>query len=134
MAETVNVDHVSEFVVEKLLQYSEEIAQKSKKAIDLTAKELQQAVVQDSPREKKKSKRSKRYYQGWKTKVEYEDADSKRIRLRNTNYPTLTWLLEFGHLTKDGKNRIASQPHILTNKEKAVETLKKRIKEAVENG
>ena len=133
MAETIKADHVAEFVVEKLLQYTEEIAQKSKKAIDLTAKELQQAVVRDSPRGKK-SKRSKRYYQGWKTKVEYEDADSKRIRLRNTDYPTLTWLLEFGHLTKDGKNRLAPQPHILANKVKAIETLKNRIKEAVENG
>lgn len=91
-----NVD-VEAFELDITLDFEDKVKQRG----DLTANEIRK----NSP--KKRSKYSK----GWTSKY---DASKKEVTVYNETAPTLTHLLENGHLTKSFRNktRIKPQPHI----------------------
>lgn len=65
-------------------------------------KELAREIEYKSP------KRTGKYAKGWTSKY---DKNKKESTIYNEESPTLTHLLEFGHLTKN-KKRLSPNPHI----------------------
>lgn len=126
MARTASLYDISAVIAEELQKYSEEVTAKVKQVVDEVAEELVENLKQDSP------KRTGAYAKGWTSKTEYEDKQTKRVRVYNKSHYQLTHLLEYGH-AKRGGGRVAGIPHIKPNEEKAIAELERRIEEAIKN-
>lgn len=105
-------------------EYKGNITEAVKAAQDTTAKETVEKLKTSSPNGKGKTKK---YKDGWAVKRE-----GRQVIVYNKNKPSLTHLLENGHLTKNG-GRTRAQKHIKPAEEFASKTFVKKIKEALEN-
>lgn len=125
MADIVcSIDNIASVLADELSQYSEEVAEEVKQAVDDVSQELVENIKKDSP------KKTGKYAKGWTSKVEYESKTDKRIRVYNKTDYQLTHLLEYGHAKQNG-GRVEGKAHIRPNEEKAIKQLEKKIEEAV---
>ena len=122
-----NVDDLTAELMADLSQYTNEVSEAVKKAVDEVAKECKENIQADSPT------KTGKYKKGWKVKTTFEDTLQKRATVYNSTYGRLTHLLENGHALKRG-GRTRAFPHIKKNEQKAVIELEKRVKEAIKNG
>lgn len=124
----VSADDLGTALADILAQYSGDVHEKVKEAIDKTADELVTSLEADSP--DSGQARRKKYRKGWAKKVMYENEREKRVTVHNKTAYQLTHLLENGHAKRGGNGRTAAIVHIKPNEEKANEKLLERIKEA----
>ena len=89
------------------------------------AKKAAEKIAANSPSDPKTD--FKKYRDGWKVKTEYENSESIEIIVYNANKPTLTWLLEKGHIGVDGK-RVSGKPHIEKNTDEQAKELLEELK------
>lgn len=106
-----------------LEDYSDEIIKISNEAIDETAKEAIEELKSSGDFKDKRGK----YRKGWKVKSGSSFLGVKGAIIHNKEYQ-LTHLLEYGHLTRNGK-RTRAFPHISKVEEKLGEKLERKIKE-----
>jgi hypothetical protein len=121
---------VSAAIASTLSQYSRDVCDDVKKAIDLTTKELLQGIKKDS-RTKFRQHRGK-YTKGWRQRTEYENNTQKRTRVYNATDYQLTHLLEKKRYNRGRTSTIPGRPHIEPNEKKASQTLEDRVIKAVE--
>lgn len=124
MAAGINIDNLAAAIAKGLEEYSEEVTQAIKKAVDDTAKEAADELKQKSP------KRTGAYGKDWTSKKAYEDSRSKRATVYNKKRYRLTHLLEYGHALRGG-GRVDPRPHIKEIEEKAIKDFEARIKEGI---
>jgi hypothetical protein len=93
-----------------LTKETTEIARKSKSLCKKHARKCAEKISQASPKD------SGDYVKGWGTKNEYENSWACETIVYNKKKPTLTWLLEKGHIASDG-SRTKAYPHIEKNEE-----------------
>ena len=91
-------------------------------AAEDTAKELCANLKASSP------KRTGKYAKGWAVTRE-----GNTFITHNKTRPTLTHLLENGHMTRGGR-RVSGQPHIAPNEQKAIETFEEKVEKILEGG
>lgn len=124
----IEINKLSEIIIKELADYTKDIAEEVKEAVDETAKELLSNIKNDAP------KRTGKYKKHMKIKTSYESKYEKRVTWYVSGaYYRLPHLLERGH-AKRGGGRTKAFPHIVKNEEKAEENLEKRVKKIIKNG
>ena len=118
MANT-NISELSATIMKELKAYSDDIAEEIKKEANRVAKECVDELKETSPKDTGK------YSKSWKTKVEYENRRSIRIKIYNTE-SQLTHLLEKGH-AKVGGGRVREIPHIEPAEQNAVDKFQRAV-------
>lgn len=118
MANT-NISDLSATIMKELKAYSDDIAEEIKKEAKRVAKECVDELKETSPKDTGK------YSKSWKTKVEYENRQSIRIKIHNTE-SQLTHLLEKGH-AKVGGGRVRAIPHIEPAEQNAVDKFQRAV-------
>lgn len=124
-----SVDELAAAIAMQLSQYNDEVAREVKQACSDTANELKTDIMQDAPINYK-AKNIGRYKKGWRIKKAFEDKDNIRLVVYQGAQPSLTHLLEYGHLNRDG-SRTEGKPHIRNNEEQAKQRLVRLIKVAI---
>jgi len=116
----ISVDNLSSEISATLLEYSKDVADGTKRAVDEVAKEATKELKQTSP------VLTGDYKKGWTKKVAFESSRTKRTTVYNrTNYQ-ITHLLEYGHASRLG-GRVKPVVHIKPVEEEAVTELMKKI-------
>jgi len=110
--------------------FSDEVFEKTKKAVDTVTKEMADEIKSKIPFKQ----RTKKYVKAFKTKTSYEDKRNKR----NTWYVSgkqyrLTHLLERSHKNQNGTYSKAF-PHVIYGEELAQRRLPEEIKKEIEEG
>lgn len=122
-----SIENLTAELMADLSQYTAEVSEAVKKAVDEVAKECKENIQADSP------VKTGKYKKGWKVKTTFEDNLQKHVTVYNSTYGRLTHLLENGHALKRG-GRTRAFPHIKKNEQKSVIELEKKVREAIENG
>lgn len=121
---TVDVDGLSDAVMEQLKQYS--IA--TQKEINAAAKEVGKACAKQLRRTSPKGQGE--YAKGWTSTVAYESLDDVRVVVHNKAKPQIVHLLEHGHAKVNG-GRVPGIPHVAPAEENAAESFTRKVEEAL---
>lgn len=128
MAKKIEIPELVIEIEKQLKEYSLDVADALKKEIKDEAKRAVRRLKQISPKGESKKKK---YAKGWRYKVNYEDMNDIRITIYNANKPSLTHLLENGHLVVQGKrkgDRVEGRPHIRIVEKEIEENLDASVK------
>lgn len=123
----IQIDELGAAISAELNNYSKEVAEGLKKAVDTTAKELLKNIRADAPVKEGDYKKA----MALKTQIDTITGKSVIWYVKAPHYRK-THLLEKGH-AKRGGGRVRAYPHIEKNNEKAKQDLEKRVKEVIEN-
>lgn len=104
-----------------LTEYTKEVKDGINKKADELSKEAVEKLKSTSP------KKTGKYAKGWKTTKE-----GNTITIHNATSGQLTHLLEFGHVTRNGRSRTAAQPHIAPVEEWLNKTYEDEVKKIIE--
>lgn len=116
----VNIEQIAKEVAKGLMQYSQDIADGMKEAVDEVAGETVEIIKKGAP------VRTGKYRKGWTKKKAYESSRSKRNIVHNKKRYRLTHLLEHGHASKYG-GRVRAIPHIAMAEEEAKRSLEDKV-------
>lgn len=125
----VGVDGLADLIAEYMDNYSQDVTDGVKKAIDTVADEVNQEIKSHISFKQHSGK----YVKAFRLKTEYEDRYNKRKiwHVANGQY-RLTHLLEKGHALRNG-GRAEAYPHIKYGEELAQKRMEELAREAVEN-
>lgn len=123
MANTINIEELSNALTEEIQKYKNEIEVATEKIIKDISKDIVKRVKENSP--VRTPVRKDNYRSGWAMRKE-----GNRYLIYNKNHPQIVHLLEFGHLSRNGK-RVEGKLNLIKQYNKAMEDLPKRIKESV---
>ncbi len=127
MSKKINVEEIQVEIAKVLEEYTEDVEREIKKEIDRTARAVRDEIESKAPR------KTGVYAKGFKIKK--DDIRSKTVRIiYNATKPSLTHLLEKGHLKRGGKGRVRAIPHIIPAYLKHVDKMEKNIEEIIKNG
>ncbi len=120
----INVDNLAAELAAGLTEYSDEITETIKNAVEEVSKSAVEELKKTSPT------RTGAYAKDWAAKKAYEDTRSKRKTVYNKKHYQLTHLLEFGHAKRNG-GRVAAVPHIKAVEEKVAQEFEEAIKRGI---
>lgn len=111
----VSADSFEQAIKKLLAEYDDEVNETLKEVIPEVAKEGAKKLKDTSPRNET-SKKKRKYYRGWAVQLEEGRMVTKATIYGKTGTYQLAHLLEFGHVTKNGKDRVyprtPAHPHI----------------------
>ena len=125
----VKPEDLGEALADRLIAFTEDVAEAVKADVDLTMKELLKKVKADAPVRTgtyKKSIRAKLLRENFYTKV-------RILYVKNPHYK-LTHLLDNGHKNNWTGKRVKAYPHMEKNCDEAMERFQKRVEEDIKNG
>lgn len=124
----IDIDNLADTIVETLSNYTQDVADEVKKAIDVVADETNEEIKNHITFKQHTGK----YVKAFRIKTSYEDRFEKRKTwyVANGQY-RLTHLLENGHALRQG-GRTQAFPHIRFGEELAQKRLEELTKEAIE--
>ena len=117
----IDIERLAEELAAGLLEYSDEVTQVVKKAVEDVSKSTASELKTTAP------KRTGAYAKDWTSRKSYEDRRSKRKTVHNKDHYQLTHLLEFGHAKRNG-GRVPAKAHIKEAEEKAQQELEAEIR------
>lgn len=121
----ISINELSDAINDVLSNYSEEVTEKTKKAVDRAAKDCMDTIKQHI----EFKQHTGDYVKSFKLKTAYEDKYNKRKTwYASGDQYRLTHLLEKGHALRRG-GRTRAYPHIQYGEEIAKQNLPKYIKE-----
>lgn len=121
----IPVDKMADAIKKELGEYSDKVAEGTKKVVDRVAKEAADDLRQTGP------VRTGKYRKGWTTSESFENVRTKRDTVHNRSRYQLTHLLENGH-AKRGGGRVAARVHISPVEAKIEKKLEDGIKEVAQ--
>jgi len=126
---TVKIDELADVIAEYMNNYTQDITDGVKKAVDIVSKEVNDEIKNHITFKQRTGK----YVKAFRIKTSYED----RYNKRNTWYVAaphyrLTHLLENGHALRSG-GRTRAFPHIKYGEELAKKRMEELAKEAIED-
>ena len=114
--------------LEKILKdYKQEVAESIEKAYADKAGELAKERKRTSPRD------TGDYAKGW-AKKKQRMAGGVSYLVYNKDKPQITHLLEYGHLKRDGVNRVDGIPHIGPARDRIEKELEEEIADIIRRG
>jgi hypothetical protein len=113
---SIKISDLVNEIAESLTEEYADLQEKINVTAEETAKELCENLKSQSPKNKGK------YAKGWAVKRE-----GNTFIAHNKNRPTLTHLLENGHMNRNG-TRTHGQPHIAPNEEKAAVDFEEKVR------
>lgn len=119
------IEELAKQLAQGLAEYSDEVAQEVKKAID----EETDAGVKEMM--KKSPVLTGSYAKGWKRGTPYESKRSKRNKIYNKTDYQLTHLLEYPHVGRNGRI-VQPNAHIAKIDSDIQKNLEKKIKAVIE--
>lgn len=102
----IKVDELSDAIMNALMNYADDIEEKTKAAIDKKTNE----VIRSLRKNPSVPISTGAYKKGFQKKTVAEGRGYKRNRISNKKYQ-ITHLLEHGHLTRNGTSRSRAFPH-----------------------
>lgn len=124
MSKTIKADQLTKELTKALESYSDDISEVVEEVSNNVGKEAIEEIKQLSP------KKRGNYSKGWSLKKDQLGKSKYCIKIHNkTNYQ-LTHLLEFGHVTKNGK-RTKAIPHIRPVEEKYSKKYEQELKRKI---
>ena len=126
---TTNIDDLASMIVKELENYSQDVTDELKKAVDIVAVEVNKEIKNHVTF----TEHSGKYVKSFRIKKTFENKFSKTNtwHVVNGQY-RLTHLLENGHALKQG-GRTEAFPHIKFGEELARKRMEELTKEAIEN-
>ncbi|SKA99786.1 hypothetical protein SAMN05443428_13811 [Caloramator quimbayensis] len=125
----IKIDNLAEVISKELENYSQNVTDGIKKAIDKVADETNEEIKKHITFKQHTGK----YVKSFRLKVSYEDRYNKRKTWYVANgQHRLTHLLEYGHALRTG-GRAKAFPHIQYGEELAKKQMEELAKEAIEN-
>ena len=104
------------------------ISSNSDKIAKKHAAKLAGAIKDASPYDPKDTGPKGHYKEGWKSRKGYSSIDHHEYDVYNSKKPSLTHLLEHGHIAANGL-RVGVRPHIVANADAEIEAYIEDIKE-----
>lgn len=121
MAHKVKIKDLADVIISGLNDYADLTGDEVKKAVRATAKSIKEDIRENAP------KRTGEYANSWTTKVTEETSESISITVYSKSRYYIAHLLEHGHAKRNGKGRVAAQPHITPAQERGEKMLKAEI-------
>lgn len=127
--DTINIDGLADLISEYMDNYSQDVTDGVKKAVDTVAVEVNQEIKNHITFKQPTGK----YVKAFRIKTVFEDRYNKRNtwHVANPHY-RLTHLLENGHALRQG-GRSEAYPHIKYGEELAQKRMEELAKEAIED-
>lgn len=123
----VKVSEMGNELMNILMNYSEDVANATKKAVDEVANGVMNEVKSHT------TWNDKAYTSYYELKTIYDNERGKYIIWHVKNpYYRLTHLLELGHLTRDGRSYSKKYPHVIYGQKYAENNLERVVKEKIE--
>ncbi|KAF0226176.1 MAG: hypothetical protein FD179_1007 [Erysipelotrichaceae bacterium] len=125
------IDDFARAIKEALVEYSEEVAEATKVAVEIVAKEVNEEIKRRVSF--KRTNRTNEYVKSFRVKTTGESRfnKSKTWFVANGQH-RLTHLLENGHATKNG-GRTKAYPHIKYGEDLALRRLPELVEEGIKN-
>ncbi len=121
MAHKVNIKDLADVIISGLNDYADLTGDEVKKAVRATAKSIKEDIHENAPKD------NGDYADSWATKVTEETSESINITVYSKTKYYLTHLLEHGHVTRNGEDKVAAQPHIIPAQERGEKMLEAEI-------
>ncbi len=122
MAHKVKIKDLADVIISGLNDYADLTGDEVKKAVRVTAKSVKEDIRENAP------KRTGEYAESWATKVTEETSQSISITVHSKSKYYIAHLLEHGHAKRNGKGRVAAQPHIIPAQKRGEKTLEAEIR------
>lgn len=122
----VKIEALAQAVAAELVGYSGKVTEELKREIKQAAEECKAQIQLNAP------SRTGKYKRGWAVKTAYESAEDLRVLVYNRSAPSLTQLLENGHVIKNGTGRVYGRtkayPHIVQAEQAAARRLEQKAR------
>lgn len=125
MGQNIEIDQLSEAVMERLRAYAALTTEQVKQAVKETGDFVRDEIKASAPKD------TGAYADSWAVKKQTETSNSLCVVVHSKNRYQLTHLLEFGH-AKRGGGRVAAQPHIAQAEESGIQQLEDNLQKALE--
>lgn len=127
MAKKVKIDEAASTIVKMLSEWSQDVADATKKAATETGKETVQDLRQTSPRRPNGGA----YANSWSYKKLEEDRYGVQGVVYNKKHYRLTHLLEKGHANARGGGRTPAHPHIKPAEDRAIASFEEKTRKYI---
>ncbi|MDF2985732.1 MAG: hypothetical protein K0R50_1242 [Eubacterium sp.] len=122
------VNDLSSLIITELINYSEEVTEKVKQAVDTVSREVNSEIKNKIPFNQHTGK----YVKAFRVKTVYENNNGKKSVWHVVNgQHRLTHLLEHGHAKRNG-GRVKEYPHIRYGEELAIKRMEELTRGAIE--
>lgn len=120
------VDQLAQAIAVEIAGYTQQVTDEIKQEIRETAEACKTQIQLNSPT------RTGEYKRGWAIKTAYESDADLRVVIYNRKKPSLTQLLENGHVIKNGTGRVYGRakayPHIAAAEQEAARRLEQKAR------
>ena len=128
MAKTIQANELASEITKMLSEYTEEVTEISKEVVDRVAQGTFDEVKRHIDWNDKK------YSRHFELTTSFENKRNKRRTwFVKSPYYRLTHLLEFGHITRDGKTYTRKFPHVRFGDEYVQNNFERELREEIEN-
>lgn len=124
----VPIDKMSDEIVRLMSEYSADVTEATKRAVNETSAEAVKDLKRTSPR---RESTGGAYAKSWTRKKTEETKTGLGNVIYNKQHYRLTHLLEFGHANARGGGRTPAHPHIGSAEARANDLLSEKTKEYI---
>lgn len=122
----ISIDELADVLKDTLTEYGQKIVKKVDEAGEKITKKTVKKLKETSP------KRIGDYAKNWTSKSFNNYGEAKKQTIHNAKHYRLTHLLEYGHITRNGK-RTKARKHIEPAEKEAVEEFSKEVERGIED-
>lgn len=127
------VDAMKQYTTEVENAISDEVIRQGYEAVKELTNVIDPVATTSGTAKPSTNREWKKYSSSWEGKID-QKANYTKITVHNKKHYRLTHLLEYGHITRDGKTRTRAYAHIEPVAEFYSDKLLKNVKKIIEKG
>ena len=124
MASTVNINDMTDVIMQGLTEYAELATEDMKEAVKHASVTVRKEIKENAPVDTGK------YAKSWTTKKLFETSQKLTIVVHSKNRYQLAHLLEYGHAKRNG-GRVEGKAHIAPAEQQGIRQLQEEIERAL---